>query len=88
MQKTGGVSDYLINFKENNRKDPGKDELLEIFQSTPVEKRQVTDKNVEAIKNFEESETYVNVFDKDMQNTILDTLMKGIFDMFIYASYY
>jgi hypothetical protein len=88
LQKTGGVSDYLINFKENNRKDPGKDELLEIFQSTPVEKRQVTDKNVEAIKNFEESETYVNVFDKDMQNTILDTLMKGIFDMFIYASYY
>ncbi len=73
MQETGGFTDILIN-AINPLDNEAHTELNSIL------KRNVAKENLD-LNKFEK---YVNVFEKDMQNTILESLMRGIFDMLIY----
>jgi hypothetical protein len=73
LQETGGFTDILIN-AINPLDNEAHTELNSIL------KRNVAKENLD-LNKFEK---YVNVFEKDMQNTILESLMRGIFDMLIY----
>jgi hypothetical protein len=73
LQKTGGFTDILI--------DAIKARVNEAYtELNSILKRNVEKENLDLY----EFEKYFNVFEKDMQNTILESLMRGIFDKLIY----